>query len=472
MGSITTVYEFDRLIADADFKRFDKPTNDLRAVPDDVFKYLEDHYIYTSCKEPGKETAQGKETYWLRPGRYASAKIIQVTNYVGVVRTPGGHQIEVLPKIGKSNQAGQENNHEDVRDLLIQMLSCLREFPSSINVGDANLRTTRMNLLEIFIRAFLESVKPVVKHGLRKDYINQRDNLFVLRGKLLVSQHLRHNLVRPDRFYTEHDEFSVNRPINRLLSAALQRVMSWTTSAQNQQLARQLQFAFADVPPSTNPHADFQRVRWDRGMKYYEEALSWAKLILNTSSPLTNAGQHRAPTLLFPMERVFEAYVGRHLPKQFPEYKVRKQAKSFHLVKHDGKKWFGLKPDFIFRDKDGETCAVLDTKWKLLDQDEKQYGLSQSDFYQMYAYGKHYLDDKGFLMLIYPKTDRFDKPLPVFDFPGASPTGSQAEAETAEARPLRLYVAPFCLKKKKLMLRDIKLILCEDRMNNSLMKIN
>lgn len=463
MGSITTVYEFDRLIADADFKRFDKPTNDLHSIPDDVFKYLEDRYIYIQ----DKEAAQGKETYWLRPGSYAGAKVVQVTNYAGVVRTPGGHQIEVLPKIGKSNQAGQENNHEDVRGLLMRMLSCLREFPSSINVGDANLRTTWMNLLEIFIRAFLESVKPVVKHGLRKDYINQRDNLFVLRGKLLVSQHLRHNLVRPDRFYTEHDEFSVNRPINRLLSAALRRVMSWTTSAQNQQLARQLQFAFADVPPSTNPHADFQRVRWDRGMKYYEEALSWAKLILNTSSPLTNAGQHRAPTLLFPMERVFEAYVGRHLPKQFPQYKVRKQAKSFHLVKHDGKKWFGLKPDFIFRDKDGETFAVLDTKWKLLDQknEQKKYGLSQSDFYQMYAYGKHYLHGHGNLLLIYPKTDKFDKPLPVFDFPGARPTGAQAEAETAEARPLRLYVVPFCLKKKKL-------ILPENIMNNSLIRID
>jgi 5-methylcytosine-specific restriction enzyme subunit McrC len=51
----------------------------------------------------------------------------------------------------------------------------------------------------------------------------------------------------------------------------------------------------------------------------------------------------------------------------------------------------------------------LDTKWKLLDgaaKDDK-YGLSQQDFYQMFAYGHKYLNGRGTLVLIYPAWDKF-----------------------------------------------------------------
>ena len=41
-------------------------------------------------------------------------------------------------------------------------------------------------------------------------------------------------------------------------------------------------------------------------------------------------------------------------------------------------------------------------------------------------------------MLIYPKTDAFNQPLPVFEFP--------------KSRGLRLWVLPFCLRDKRLLL--------------------
>ena len=43
-------------------------------------------------------------------------------------------------------------------------------------------------------------------------------------------------------------------------------------------------------------------------MAHYDAALAWARLILDDESPLTGAGGHRAPSLLFPMEAVFEAF--------------------------------------------------------------------------------------------------------------------------------------------------------------------
>ncbi|MNZ91191.1 5-methylcytosine-specific restriction enzyme subunit McrC [compost metagenome] len=327
----------------------------------------------------------------------------------------------------------------EARQLLIKMLCCLQGF-RHVQTNSAQLSAVRMPLLEIFISEFLRAVEHIVKRGLRSDYRQRQDNLFALRGKLLISTHLRQNLFRADRFFTEHDEFSTDRPENRLIHAALRRALLLTGTQANQQLARELDFVFADVPPSTQTRADFQQVRLDRGMGYYVDALAWARLILNEESPLTGSGRHTAPSLLFPMEAVFEAYVAKHLARQLtPPLILKTQARSHHLVRHCEQNWFRLKPDLLIRDSDRD-LLVLDTKWKLLDglkaNGTDKYGLSQSDFYQLQAYGLSYLDGTGDVVLIYPRTDAFDDPLPVFDFPKAS--------------GMRLWVLPFCLKEQRL----------------------
>ena len=46
----------------------------------------------------------------------------------------------------------------------------------------------------------------------------------------------------------------------------------------------------------------------------------------------------------------------------------------------------------------------MDTKWKkLIDNENKNYGISQADMYQMYAYSKFY--DATDIWLLYPMND-------------------------------------------------------------------
>lgn len=100
-----------------------------------------------------------------------------------------------------------------------------------------------------------------------------------------------------------------------------------------------------------------------------------------------------------------------------------------------------MKPDLLIHDHHANQI-VLDTKWKLLDgvkaNGSDKYGLSQADFYQLQAYGQSYLDGAGVLALVYPRTAAFDRPLPVFEFPRS--TG------------LKLWVLPFCLQERTLVL--------------------
>lgn len=426
--TVLTIYEFEALAPDGVEISGIEGVHSISA---EVFRWLEEQCL---------RLAEEGDAAWLRLAQRQGRRVVQVTSYVGVIRAPNGYQIEVLPKVGKAIGGGAD----EARQLLIEMLSCLHGF-RHILTGSAKISTKQMPLLEIFITEFLHAVEHIVKRGLRGDYRQRQDNLFALRGKLMVSQNLRQNLFRADRFFTEHDEFSTDRPENRLLRAALRRVLMLTGTQANQRLARELDFVFAEVEASTQIQIDFQKIRLDRGMGYYAEALEWARLILNEESPLTGSGNHAAPSLLFPMETVFEAYVAKHLAKQLmPPLLLKTQARSRHLVRHCEKNWFQLKPDLLIRNSERD-LLVLDTKWKLLDglkaNGTDKYGLSQADFYQLQAYGLSYLDGVGDVVLIYPKTDAFHSPLPVFDFP--------------KTRGMRLWVLPFCLKKRQLLWPDV-----------------
>lgn len=422
-----TIYEFDALVTMPPGAR---DVDDLRAVPVRVFAWLESQAL---------RAAEMGDSAWLRLTQRRGHRAVQVSSFVGVIRAPDGFQIEVLPKVGKAIVGG----NAQARRLLLEMLQCLGGF-RHIQTDSAKLLAARMPLLEVFISEFLRAVEQVVKQGLRGDYASRQDNVFALRGKIQLAAHLRQNLSRRDRFFSEFDEFSNNRPENRLLHTALRKALSWTASQANQQLVRESCFVFADIPMSEQPPLDFQRVRLDRGMGRYADALAWARLILQDESPLTGAGGHRAPSLLFPMAAVFEAFVAKHLARQLAApYSLKAQASNFSLVRHKKQDWFRLKPDLLIWES-AKNRLVLDTKWKLIDSAKAngsdKYGLSQEDFYQLHAYGQNYLDSQGDVVLIYPKTDAFEKALPVFEFPKS--TG------------LRLWVLPFCLKNKRLLLPE------------------
>ena len=159
---------------------------------------------------------------------------------------------------------------------------------------------------------------------------------------------------------------------------------------------------------------------------------------------MTGSGKNQAPSMLFPMQEVFEAYVAKHLKAQLhPSFDLQKQPRGLSLVRYGdkdkGEGWFQLKPDLLVTDS-ASNCMrrVLDTKWKLIDGSEDnsrdKFGLPQADFYQMYVYGQTYLQGDGDIVLIYPKTADFDQALKVFKFPSS--------------KKLSLRVLPFCLEKK------------------------
>lgn len=421
--STLTAYEYDVLVASS---KDDSTASTVKVVPKALFKWLQAEALRLS---------ESSETAWLRLSQCHGQPAVRLLNYVGVVRSPDGFQLEILPKVGKVSEPAHKT-----RQLLIEMLRCLNGF-RFIQTEQALLATANMPLLEVFISEFLSSVERLVKRGIHSEYVLEESNLYTLRGKLQFSQHIRANIVRKDRFYVAHDAYLQDRPVNRLLHRAILHVLSWSKDAHNQKRARELSFIFADIPASIAVHTDLQRMRVGRGMIHYHEPVEWMKLILGNLSPLTGRGMHDVFSLLFPMEAVFEAFVAKHLRRQLKEnQRLKTQAANHSLVQHLESNWFRLRPDLLIVEN-YSTKFVLDTKWKLidasLDNGTQKYGLSQADFYQLFAYGASYLECTGDVILVFPKTESFHTALPKFTFNGLP--------------NLRLWVLPFCLEQKILL---------------------
>lgn len=310
---------------------------------------------------------------------------ISINNYVGVIQLKSGFQIQILPKI----DLGESQDDRKTKTVFLSMLRSMRDFPGKA-FNHASLNVDKMNLYELFINMYLQEVRRLVKVGIKSGYVSQEDNIGFIRGKLQISQHLKVNIGHNERFYVLFDDFISDRAENRLIKSTLIKLQHITDSAENSREIRQLLTSFEMVKLSDNYDKDFSKVVADRNMKEYDMLMKWSKVFLYDKGFSTFSGKTASRALLFPMESVFEKYVAQQIKKVFRPcgWNVKCQERTRYLFTKPDKR-FGLKPDIIIRK--GDRTIIMDTKWKrLCNNYRNNYGISQADMYQMYAYSKKY----------------------------------------------------------------------------------
>lgn len=372
-------------------------TLDQACIPATAFDWL--------CREAQRFKAGGAPLVQVEDRRW-----LRLDNYVGVLESPCGTRIEILPK-----HVHGETDVASARRVLVKMLRHGLRLTVR-DTGPTALQTFDGPVSEWIIQQFLMELDQLVHRGLRFDYNPVEEELRFLRGRLQVMRQIRQPPGRQHQFQVEHQVFDANRPENRLLVSALDKVAGLTRDSGNWRLAHELAHQLADVCRSTDVAGDFRRWSSDRLMSHYGRIRTWCELILGNRNPMSVLGAWTGRSLLFPMEKVFECYVEACLRRALPrEATLRVQAREQFLCRQGGRSMFRLQPDFIV--EQGDTRWVLDAKWKLLDSTDvaNNYGLSQADFYQLFAYGKRYLGRNDQLVLVYPSCSTFQKPLETFD---------------------------------------------------------
>ena len=327
---------------------------------------------------------------------------ITFTNYIGVIQFGNDKRIEILPKIAYRNEEAGIN-YDKTKKILVKMFKCLKDDRG--NVFDfAGLNTSNLDIYEIFIKVYINEVIRLIKSGIKSSYINKNDNLYVFKGKLLVKENILYNHSNKERIFVSYDEFTQDCPENRIIKSTLKKLYSISNDINNQfkigQLLQQLDF----IKESNNYEADFQRIVLDRSKQKYRRIIQWSQVFLLNKSYSIFSGDSKFQSLLFPMDRLFEDYIAHNIKKSFVKYgwRVKTQVDEKYLFVEPKK--FKLKPDILLLKND--QAVILDTKWKVLNNDRNNnYGISQADMYQMYAYCKKYNDTNNNIKdvwLLYP----------------------------------------------------------------------
>lgn len=332
---------------------------------------------------------------------------VAASNWVGILTTPSGLVVEILPKIELAPSDGPDSS--STREAFLKMLRRSRSMPRQAT--DSLIRQLKnFPMLTFFVRQFLQNLAKLAHEGLARKYVLTDSNLPFVRGRLLFREQVRLNHSNQAMSYVEFSELSENRPVNRLIASTLYRLDSIVDDAINRKLLNSLKFLFADVPQSQNVAADWNTHHVDRSMKHYANVMQWIGLFLFNKGLATYAGQHVNLSLLFPMETVFEEFVADSMSRYQEQFLVKAQHPKKYLASLADECMFLTKPDIALL-QDNRVRFVLDAKWKRLNQEnsKENFGISQSDLYQLYTYGNRY--DCESVALIYPKTHGFTRTL-------------------------------------------------------------
>jgi len=328
---------------------------------------------------------------------------LKARQYVGVFRL-GDRTVQVLPKMYRSRDTAKR---EAMRNLLYML-----EYTKQLDIKQyaSSLLSQDLDWFEVLTKLFARNLLEEWQRGAFRNYQAVSDTLPVLKGKWNLTEQLR----RPERkhlFAVTFDEFTADNPLNRILRYVVERLYQLTHNFHNRQMLHELRQWMEEVTllPKVNIE-DLRFIPITRLNQRFEPLLNLARLFLENESLQLSSGNFPTFAFTLDMNKLFEEFVisliDRHrleiLPNHLQDCELLPQSVGavHYLAKNGNDRVFQLKPDLVMRQK-VDFPLIVDTKYKRLQEGDRKLGVSQADFYQMYAYAQRYNCPN--VLLIYPQ---------------------------------------------------------------------
>ena len=324
---------------------------------------------------------------------------IKFQNYVGVISFKD-LKLEILPKFTKTGErlveAKSVNNREKILLNLVKML----EFSGWAGIKSTDLTHLGLenDFFEIYVNLFARNLLNLLKTNRDASYIRVSDELRFVKGRINLRKYS--NPARMHKIPCEYYERSMDTTINRTLKYVSYLLLRKVNSVENRRLLRNILAILDPVQLAPIRISEVERIVFNRLNSCFEPYVNFCKAFLRDSVLSLQGSDVEFFSFLIPMEALFERFIARAIEEVVGgKYEVNVQTMIGHLAIRNGKKMFALVPDVVLV-KDGE-FIVIDTKYKLLDPEDRKLGVSQQDLYQMYAYCKELGSSK--CILLYPE---------------------------------------------------------------------
>lgn len=250
--------------------------------------------------------------------------------------------------------------------------------PKGWQEDTAGLRSNE-DLVPALAHALWRQGERALAQGLLQGYRVHEETAPVLRGRLRETEQLRRHHGLPHPLEIRYDEFTVDIPENRILRAAVERMLRLPrVDAGARQRLQRLRARLVDVTPVIRGeplpgwHASRLNAR-------YHVALRLAEIIWHGTSVEQDPGPVSVNGFLIDMPKVFEDFVTVALGEELRHRggRVRRQYSCFL----DVASCVRLHPDLVWHQR-GEPVGVVDAKYKA----ERYSGFPDADLYQLLAY--------------------------------------------------------------------------------------
>ena len=272
-------------------------------------------------------------------------------------------------------------------------------------VGSAAIDLQKYHLLDVFILHFCEQLFTQLHQGALLRYVDRSANLRVLRGKLILDQHLKLNRLHKERLYCEYDELEEDNEYNQYIKCALRIAHGKARSVRAKRSTTKLLYQFGAVSDRTVTECRSMSLPLNRDTDRFDYVFRQCGWFLHELGQNVTAGDQKSLSLMFDMNKLFESFIAAKVKKMVKSdgFCIRAQGPPKRLAteSESDRIKFLLKPDMVLLDSQDRAIGILDTKWKVLRGSEKNYGIKSEDLYQMVVYGTRYQCSR--LMLLYPK---------------------------------------------------------------------
>lgn len=276
------------------------------------------------------------------------------------------------------------------------------------------------NIYNLFARIYINGTSSLIKRGLNRYYIQEKEAVSTIKGKINISDSIKEQTFRNGRMICQYDNFSEDIKLNQIVKTTINILIKSSkldTDLRNKLL--KLKLYFSDIKDIRFSKALFSSLRYNRNNYHYRMLINISQLIYQ--GLITNEAENEFSFSDFvrdrQMSKLYEKFVlnfyRTHLDERI--YTVHAPKLKWNLdedvIEEDLSLLPEMRTDIVIENKVENTQLIIDTKYyaqtlvtsNWTDIEKVRTG----HLFQIFAYvnNSDFLGDvKG--MLLYPTIDK------------------------------------------------------------------
>ena len=275
------------------------------------------------------------------------------------------------------------------------------------------------NIHNLFASILAKGIGRQLKQGLYREYINCREAIAVVRGKIDMPGTMQNRIARKRLLTCEYDELSENNLLNQILKTTVMLLLRHARVGQEYKsdLKKEMLF-FSDVDIIDPAAIRWSAIRFQRNNSTYRMLISLCQLILEGMLLTTESGEYKLASFIDEqrMNRLYEKFILEYYAKECPQVTAAASQISWALDDGIGTMLPVMQSDIMLTK--GSNVLIIDAKY-YTHTTQAQYDvqtLHSGNLYQIFTYVKNKDMEFGEMphsvsgMLLYAATDEAIQP--------------------------------------------------------------